>query len=1322
MAWMRARGEFDQAELSSTDFWSTGLWPLAPRPSEPAPFATITGTSGDDVLTGTSDDDILSGLGGNDNLRGAAGADSLDGGDGDDSLYGDDGNDVLTGGDGADRMFGGAGQDNMDGGSGKDLLLGGDGDDIVRGGLGNDRLRGEAGADNLYGDEGHDTLLGEDGDDRLFGGAGNDELEGGVGADLLLGGDGGDILRGGLGNDRLRGEAGADNLYGDEGHDTLLGEDGDDRLFGGAGNDELEGGVGADLLLGGAGADLLRGGLGNDRLRGEAGNDNLYGDEGHDTLLGEAGDDLLNGGAGNDELDGGGGSDTAIFSGDFADYCLSFAAGVLTVLGPDGNDSLINIERLQFDDQTITLNLAGSYAPVFSSLAAANVAENQISAYTAIAADADAGAPLVYSLSGSDAALFDIDSATGIVTFKTAPDFETPGDAGSDNVHDIVVRAFDGANTTDLAVAITVTDVPEQTVIDLTSLAASQGFILQGAGVELFTGIGVAAAGDIDGDGYGDLIVGAYGSDPNGDDSGEAYLVYGSPLGFGSDIGGRQVIDLASLGGSEGITIEGAHATDWVGLSVDAAGDVNGDGRSDFIIGAARSDAGGVDAGEAIVLFGADRSALALIDLSAITPAQGFYIQGDAAGDYAGFSVSSAGDINGDGFDDLMLGANYGDDGGIRAGEVYVVFGTASGFGAGNRVDLTTLSPGEGFIIQGDAAGDFTGKRIDSAGDINGDGYDDLILGASYGDDGGTGAGEAYVIFGSATGFGNTVGGRQVIDLTSLSASEGFIIQGDQAGDATGFAAASAGDVNGDGYDDLLVGAWRGDDGGADAGEAYVIFGTASGFGSDISGRQVLDLTGLSPSEGFIIQGGAAGDATGNSVASAGDVNGDGFDDLIVGALYAAQGGYHAGSAYVVFGSAGGFGTNIGGRQVLDLASLNAETGFIIQGDATGDVAGVAVNSAGDLNGDGFDDLVIGAPRGDDGALDAGEAYVVFGAATGSTTGLTATGTAGANTMIGAAGDDTLTGAGGLDVIRGGAGDDIIGVSDNGFQRIDGGHGDDTLRLDGAGIHLDFNAIAQNTVTGIERIDLTGSGNNTLSLTALDLFDMVEARSGGAAILRINGNAGDVVNLTEGTWVSAGSVVEDAITYDRYTLGNAEVRIESAISVPAAAVLDPGKPGGEAVVMDGIDPGTDGLAIVSGPSDFGPSDFGPPQFGPHDWNGLGFVALDDLLDRAGAMPLPQGFTALGPAHHVAADTSWGVSAPLHADLAPGRSDHTVDLPADTAMPGLVSLTEPPMIDLPSLPVKILLGVAPGDGLFDVAILPADSPFDPPVPDPVEGWQ
>jgi hypothetical protein len=384
-------------------------------------------------------------------------------------------------------------------------------------------------------------------------------------------------------------------------------------------------------------------------------------------------------------------------------------------------------------------------------------------------------------------------------------------------------------------------------------------------------------------------------------------------------------------------------------------------------VGAPNGDDGGFDAGEAYIVFG-NASGFGTVDLSSLSMSTGLILQGDAMFDHAGWSVSAAGDVNGDGIGDLIVGSYVGDDGGFNAGEAYVVFGIASGFSR-PVIDLTSLPASAGFIIQGDVADDWAGYKVSTAGDVNGDGFDDLIVGAPNGDDGGTDAGEAYVVFGKASGFGT-------IDLTTLAFSDGFVIQGDILLDRAGWSVSTAGDVNGDGFDDMIVGAPFGDNGGTDAGEAYVIFGKASGFGALVGGRQVLDLTGLTPSSGFIIQGDTLIDEAGISVSAAGDVNGDGFDDMIVGAPLGDDGGANAGEAYVVFGKAAGFGT-------IDLTTLTASQGFIIQGDAAADQAGVSVSGAGDVNGDGFGDLIVGAPFGDNGGTDAGEAYLVFGKASG---------------------------------------------------------------------------------------------------------------------------------------------------------------------------------------------------------------------------------------------------------------------------------------------------------------------------------------------------
>ncbi|WP_343344128.1 hypothetical protein WJT74_09525 [Sphingomicrobium sp. XHP0239] len=780
------------------------------------------------------------------------------------------------------------------------------------------------------------------------------------------------------------------------------------------------------------------------------------------------------------------GGDTINLPGDASDYTVRHEGAVVifesatatvriptsdigsTITLDDGADArtlLFNTETGQFElegqaitTEPVAVDALATADPVFTSDDTSIVAENQLFALDVDASDADDDT-ITYSITGgADALLFAINTATGIVTFNSAPDFENPVDAGGDNVYDIEVTASDGRNSSAQDLAITVTDVFEQPTIDLGTLSASEGFIIQGmARIEL--GWSVSSAGDVNGDGYGDIIVGAPYGDNGGPNAGEAYVVFGSAGGFGSNVDGRQVIDLSSFSVDQGFIIQGDEAEDQSGISVSSAGDVNGDGYDDVIVGARFGDDGGNAAGEAYVVFGSggvlgsdDGGGRQIVDLSFLSPSQGFVIRGDVEWDLAGNSVSSAGDVNGDGYDDFIIGADSGDDGGSGAGEAYIVFGSAGGYGLvdsnGRQViDLSLFPAEEGFIIQGDAEDDRTGYSVSLAGDVNGDGYDDIIIGAVGGDDGGTSSGEAYVVFGRADGFGSDFDGRQVIDLTTLSASQGFIIQGDRAGDSAGVSVSSAGDVNGDGYDDLIIGAGGGDDGGDAAGEAYVVFGGAGDFGSDLGGRQVIDLTTLSAIQGFIIQGDLSRDRAGNSVSSAGDFNGDGYDDLIVGAPGTAG---NAGDAYLIFGGTGAFGSDVGGRQLLDLSNLTVSQGFIIRGDVGFDQAGFSVSSAGDVNGDGYDDVIIGAPFGDDGGSGAGEAYVVFGRSTEieDATPVVRTGTAGADNLVGNAGDDPLSGNSGANVIRGNAGDDFISIGDPTSADIDGdSDSDDTVTV-----------------------------------------------------------------------------------------------------------------------------------------------------------------------------------------------------------------------------------------------------------------------------------
>ena len=847
------------------------------------------------------------------------------------------------------------------------------------------------------------------------------------------------------------------------------------------------------------------------------------------------------------------GTDAALFTINADTGEVSFiAAPDFEAPGDDGGDNVYDITVTASDgtnrtDHNVAITVTDYNIPVFTSPAAVSVAEGQTAAYEAAATDDDSD-PLVYSLSGTDAALFTINADTGEVSFIAAPNFEAPGDDGGDNVYDITVTAFDGTNSTNHNVAIRVTDVNES--INLSSLDGTNGFTLTGINRGDWSGSSVSSAGDVNGDGYDDLIIGAW----RAGFGGETYIVYGGASAPGTE----GVLDLSGLDGSNGFILTGINRGDRSGFSVSSAGDVNGDGYDDLIIGAHWADPNGnFQAGETYIVYGGASApgTEGVLDLGALDGTNGFILSGIDANDRSGSSVSSAGDVNGDGYDDLIIGARDADLIGRRriAGETYVVYGGASAPGTDGVLDLSGLDGTNGFILNGFSPFDRSGFSVSSAGDVNGDGYDDLIIGTPWGDpDGGSNAGETYVVYGGAS----APGSGSLFNLGSLNGINGFILTGIDGGDNSGFSVSSAGDINGDGYDDLIIGAPFADpNGDSEAGETYIVYG-----GANAPGRNgELDLSSLDGTNGFTLTGIDAGDRSGTSISSAGDVNGDGYDDLIIGAYGADPNeDSQAGETYIVYGGANAPGT--GG--VLNLGALDGTNGFILAGIDAGDNSGFSVSSAGDVNGDGYDDLIIGAynadPNGDDRA---GETYVIYGGATGteSLTPVTAQGMAAADNFTGNAGDDNFTAIATNDVVRGGAGDDTIRVTALDFAAIDGGTGQDTLVLDGAGLSLDLTGSGNAGVDSVEVFDLSGTGANSLVLDALAVFDVTEEREGGMASLDVLGDADDRVALSGSNFALTGTAAEDGVTYNIYRDGNAQLRVETGVQVqiPPAIFTSP---------------------------------------------------------------------------------------------------------------------------------------------------------------------
>ncbi len=534
----------------------------------------------------------------------------------------------------------------------------------------------------------------------------------------------------------------------------------------------------------------------------------------------------------------------------------------------------------------------------------------------------------------------------------------------------------------------------------------------------------VATAGDVNGDGYSDLLVGAPFYDNGQTDEGRVYLYLGSPSG------------LALV---PAWTAESNQTGARFGASASTAGDVNGDGFSDVIIGAPFYDNRETDEGRAFVYLGSPSG------LSA-TPA--WIRESDQASANYGASVACAGDVDNDGYADVLVGAYLWDNGATNEGGAFLYRGSAAGLA------LTPV-----WSQDGHQANAWYGYTVATAGDVNGDGFADVLVGAPQFDNDLTDEGRAYLYLGNAT----AVLGAPI-----------WVQEGNQTSAQFGFSVATAGDTNGDGYADILVGAWqytgafsfsgraflyRGGAAGpsgtpfwtADGGSSNAYMGYSLGTVGDVDADGYGDFFVTQPfySTGPTTGGGAAAvflgrptaapgqlwsyvDPPANAAygwsAAAGDVNGDGYADFVVGApwdengqtneglvyLYTGyfhneqpaaqtresdQAGAQAGTSVAFVGdiNGDGFGDFVAGAPLYDNGQTDEGKVFVYSGTATGFTAlpwnvetnqagsqfGAAVGACGDVNGDGYADLLVGAPSYDDTSTDDGRAYVFLGSPTG---------------------------------------------------------------------------------------------------------------------------------------------------------------------------------------------------------------------------------------------------------------------------------------------------------------------------------------------------
>ena len=489
----------------------------------------------------------------------------------------------------------------------------------------------------------------------------------------------------------------------------------------------------------------------------------------------------------------------------------------------------------------------------------------------------------------------------------------------------------------------------DESVFDLTTLNGDNGFVSYGTSISSNTGSNLSPIGDINADGIDDFIIGATGIN---NFAGRVYVVFGSET---SNFGELQLSD---LDGANGFIINGLNQQDVLSSGLAGIGDINNDGIDDIGIGARSANN---TSGAAYFIFGKDTAFSSEVDLTQLDGTNGFTLNSmPNTGGNLGNAIAKAGDFNHDGISDVLVGSRRArvNNSSNKVGAVYVLFGRDT-FAAVMTTD--DISGANGMVIWGELENGQFGDTLANFGDFNNDGADDIVIGQYLA----SGIEErVYVIYGDLTGL------PDVFNVSNINGSNGLKITANTVNDFFGQSIAADFDLNSDGFSDILIGAPRANGSiNAYAGAAYVVFGQAN------YNEGTIDITDLVGSNGFVIGGEIEGAneniQLGYAVSSVGDFNSDGIDEIAFSSLN--SGSYFQGSTYVLYGSTNSFTAN------FDVNTLNGENGFTIHGIDTGDKIGESLSRASDVNNDGVEDFLIGAPSESTNANSSGAVYAIFG-------------------------------------------------------------------------------------------------------------------------------------------------------------------------------------------------------------------------------------------------------------------------------------------------------------------------------------------------------